>query len=221
MIRCRRLVTWIATMLLATGLAGCTDALTVWPVAGAVRGNAPVEVPSLSGRWRLAGEDEDGPILDVKQVPGDRGICRAGMVTYTESGNVTQVGDETCFLDIAGYTVAEVRSVEPKAGFYRQYLVRLQSERIEVCTGFPVWVLLLELQKGGGAGFALESLDYTLRERESGDLMVFISRPVPMLEFLATALPEAAAACDQNDEGVAWIAFERAEEENDGEQPAP
>jgi hypothetical protein len=169
----------------------------------------------------LAGEDEDGPILDVQQVPGDRGICRAGMVTYTESGNVTQVGDQTCFIDVAGYTVAEVRSVEPKAGFYRQYLVRLQADRIEVCTGLPVWVLLLELERGGRAGFSLDALDYTLRDQESGDLLVFISKPVPLLEFLATALPEAAAACDLNDQDIEWIAFERAEEEAGEEPPVP
>ena len=218
---CWRRVRWIATVLLVTGLAGCTDSLTVWPVAGTLRSDTAVDVPSLDGHWRMAGEGKDGPTLDVEQVPGERGVCRAGRVTYREDGNVTEVGDQTCFVDIAGYMLAEVRSVEPKAGFYRQYLVRLQSERIEVCTGFPVWVLLLELQKDGPVGFALDTLDYTLREQESGDLMVIISKPQPMRDFLATALPEAAAACDLNDQGIAWVAFERAEEEADADASEP
>lgn len=216
-----RWATWVATVLLAAGLAGCTDALTVWPVAAGARGDAAVDVPPLAGRWRAIDAGEDGPTLDVEQVPGERGTCRGGMVTYTEDGNATRIGDQTCFIDLAGYLVAEVRSVEPIASFYRQYLVKLQADRIEVCTGLPVWVLLAELQKEGGAGFTLESLDYTLRERESGDLMVFISRPQAMREFLAVALPEAAAACDRNEEGFVWIAFERVEPDTAAESTVP
>jgi len=198
-----------ATCLLAGGLAGCTDAITVWPVAQGVSVDG-VDVPPLAGHWRVAGGGADAPTLDVGHVPGERGQCRGGRVTYTENGNVSELGDQTCFIDIGGSLVAELRSVAPMAGFYRQYLVRADTERIEVCTGLPVWVIFAELQKGP-VGFALDTLQYTVRDQEIGDLMVFISRPQPLREFLEIALPEAVALCDRAADDFKWIAFERYE----------
>lgn len=207
----RRLLPWAATILLATGLAGCTDAITVWPVAAGVEGSAAVDVPPLAGHWRALEAGEGGPTLDVGHVPGEHGTCRGGMVSFTDSGEVTEIGDQTCFIDLAGNLLAEVRSVAPMAGFYRQYLVRIETDRIEVCTGLPVWVVLAKLQKEGPVGFDLDTLDHTVREQQAGDLMVFIAQPEPMREFLATALPEAAALCDRGDDDITWIAFERYE----------
>ena len=205
---CPRRKHWLAIVLAVAGLAGCTDAITVWPVAGGAHGTSVPNVPPVAGHWRVAGDDADGPTLDVGHVPGDGAQCRGGMVVYTESGNVTNLGDQTCFVDIEGSLLAEVRTVEPMARFYRQYLVRIEPERIELCTGLPVWVVLDELKKKSPVGYALDTLDYTVREQESGDLMVFISKPGPMREFLATALPEMAAACDRGAEGFEWVAFE-------------
>jgi hypothetical protein len=213
---------WFAIVLLVAGLAGCTDAITVWPVAGGAYDASVPHVPPVAGHWRVAGDDTDGPTLEVGHVPGDQASCRGGMVVYTESGNVTNVGDQTCFVDIDGSLVAEVRTVEPMARFYRQYLVRIEPDRIEVCTGLPVWVVLDELRKDSPVSYALDTLDYTVREQESGDLMVFISKPQPMREFLATALPEAAAACDRGANDFEWIAFERYEPDVEpGTEPAP
>jgi len=206
---------WAMAILLAGGLAGCTDAITVWPVAAGAHGAADVDVPPLAGHWRVADPAGNGPTLEVQHVPGERGTCRGGMVTYTEAGNVTHMGDQTCFIDIAGSLVAEVRSVEPMAGFFRQYLVRIDADRIEVCTGLPVWVVLAHLQKQGPVGFWLDALEYTVREQESGDLMVFISRPEPMREFLGTALPEMVARCDRGEDDIEWIGFERFEPEEE------
>jgi hypothetical protein len=191
------------------GLAGCTDAITVWPVAKGVSGDG-VDVPPLAGHWRIAGKGEGAPTLEVGHVPGEHGQCRGGKVIYTEDGEATDLGDETCFVNLAGNLVAELRSVAPLAGFYRQYLVRLDADRIEVCTGLPVWVIFAELQKGP-VGFSLDTLQYTVRDQETGDLMVFISRPEPLREFLEIALPEAAARCDRADDDLKWIAFERYE----------
>jgi hypothetical protein len=202
---------WVVTLLAAAGLGGCTDAITVWPVAAGVQGAATLDVPAVAGHWRVAGEGPDGPTLDVGHVPGERGRCRGGMVTYTESGNVTELGDQTCFIDLDGNLVAEMRSVAPMAGFFRQYLVRIEADRIEVCTGFTVWAVLAEMAKDQPVGYALDTIEHTVREQEAGDLMVIIARPEPMREFLATALPELVAACDQNHNNLGWVAFERYE----------
>jgi hypothetical protein len=205
------------TCLLAGGLAGCTDAVTVWPIAQGVPLDG-VEVPPLAGHWRVAGEGEGAPTLEVGHVPGERSQCRGGRVTYTEGGDVSELGDQTCFVDLGGSLVAELRSVAPMAGFYRQYLVRVDSDRIEVCVGLPVWVILAELQKGP-VGFSLDTLQYTVRDQETGDLMVFISRPEPLREFLEIALPEAVARCDRADDDFKWIAFERYEPEEPAAAP--
>jgi hypothetical protein len=206
------------TCLLAGGLAGCTDAITVWPIAQGVPLDG-VEVPPLAGHWRVAGGGEEAPTLEVGHVPGERGQCRGGRVTYTENGNVSEIGDQTCFINLGGNLVAELRSVAPMAGFYRQYLVRVDTDRVEVCVGLPVWVILAELQKGGLVGFSLDTLQYTVRDQETGDLMVFISRPEPLREFLDIALPEAVARCDRADDDFEWIAFERYEPEEPAAAP--
>lgn len=199
----------LATCLLAGGLAGCTDAITVWPVAKGVR--TDVDVPPLAGHWRVAGTGAGAPTLEVGHVPGERGQCRGGRVAYTEDGNVSELGDQTCFVNIGGSLLAELRSVTPLAGFYRQYLVRIDTDRIEVCTGLPVWAIFSALQEQGPVGFSLDTLQYTVRDQETGDLMVFISRPQPLREFLEIALPEAVALCDRADNDLTWIPFERYE----------
>lgn len=206
--RVRRIL-WAATLLAAAGLGGCTDAITVWPVAAGVQGTAKVDVPAVAGHWRMTGEGPDGPTLEVGHVPNERGTCRGGMVTYTETGNVTELGDQTCFIDLDGNLVAELRSVAPMAGFFRQYLVRIEADRIEVCTGLTLWAVLAAMAEDQPVGYALDTIEHTVREQESGDLMVIIARPGPMREFLATALPEMAAACDQKQNDVGWAAFER------------
>jgi hypothetical protein len=204
-----------AACLLAAGMSGCTDAITVWPVAKGL--HTDVDVPPLAGHWRVAGAGAGAPTLEVAHVPGEHGQCRGGRVTYTEDSDASELGDETCFLDIDGSLVAELRSVAPIAGFYRQYLVRIDAERIEVCTGLPIWVMLAELEKSAPVGYSLDALEYTVRDQEMGDLMVFISRPEPMRELLATALPELVALCDFGAGDIKWVAFERYEPE----EPAP
>jgi hypothetical protein len=200
---------WAATLLAAAGLGGCTDAITVWPVAAGAQGTASVDVPAVAGHWRMTGEGPDGPTLEIGHVPGEHSTCRGGMVTYKESGNVTELGDQTCFIDLDGNLVAEIRSVAPMADFFRQYLVRIEPDRIEVCTGLTVWAVLAAMAEDQPVGYSFDTIEHTVREQESGDLMVIIARPEPMREFLATALPEMAAACDQNHNDLGWAAFER------------
>jgi hypothetical protein len=74
------------------------------------------------------------------------------------------------------------------------------------------------LKKHGPVGYSFDALQYTVRDQEMGDLVVFISRPEALREFLVTALPEAAARCDVADDDFKWIAFERYEPD---EEPTP
>ena len=195
---------------IAIGLTGCTDAITVHSLVQDSQ-EAP-DVPAVDGRWRLAFDEDDASILVVEHQPGDKGQCRAGTVTYIEGGDSTEYGDKVCFIDLNGQLLAEFHTTKP-ADFYRQYLVRIQSDRIEVCVGLPVWVSLKELQKKRPTGYSFDSLQYTMREQEKGDLMVIISKPAEMRAFLETALPELGSACDLNDNDFKWAPFERLPEE--------
>ena len=58
----------------------------------------------------------------------------------------------------------------------------------------------------------------TYRPMGESGLMVFISKPKEMRDFLEVALPELASACDQGDGGFEWIEFERAPPEPEAEE---
>ncbi len=195
----------------SVGLTGCGDAITVHSLAKGVR--ADLEVPAVAGRWQLANGESGAPLLIVDHRPDDTGLCRAGLVRYIENGETREVGDEVCFVELNGQLIAEFRTTAPLADFYRQYLVRITRERIELCGGLPVWVMLSELRNDRPTGYSFDSLQYTVRAQESGDLMVLISKPAEMRQFLETALPELGAACDLGGENFKWTPFERASQE--------
>jgi hypothetical protein len=197
---------------IAIGLAGCADAITVHSIAQGSQ-ETP-DVPAVDGRWRLVTDGDDVSILVVDHRPGDEGQCRAGNVTYIENGDSTEYGDEVCFIDMNGQLLAEFHTTEP-ADFYRQYLVRIQAERIELCGGLPVWIMLKELADDHPTGYSFDSLQYTVREREMGDLMVIISKRDEMLAFLEIALPELGSACDLGDQDFKWASFERLPDEEE------
>lgn len=212
----RRIHRVAMALLTVASLAGCTDAITIHPIAS-YRDPDP-HVPPVVGRW-VADVDGSKATLQVEGNPEDRGRCRELSVHYQEGrDDVTLVGNEVCFVEIDGNVVAEVRVGEPYE-VYRQYLVRVSEDRIQTCSLWPVWVLLDELSSSGPTGYALDTLQYTVRERGDNELMVFISKPKELREFLEVALPELVSACDNSDGGVAWISFERAPPDEESEVP--
>lgn len=212
--RLRRL--WLGLLLVtAAGLAGCVDAVTVHPVVTAET-KAP-DVPDVTGMWMAIGDDpdaEDYAPLEIGGNPADHRQCRKGHVAV-RGKDATDVGDDVCFVELGGQLVAELKTPEPYT-FYRQFLVRVEADRIAVCGGVPIWVLLRELQDRTATGYSLDTLQYTIRESREFDLMVFISKPAELREFLELALPELASACDRGQiegksaEMFTWTEFERA-----------
>ncbi len=191
-------------------LAGCADALTVHPV---VMLEDPVpDVPSLTGQWRVAdGVHED--TLTIDGLPQDTSQCREGRGDF-RSGSDEFSSTRVCFVEFDGQLIAEVDVGTPTTGFFRQFLVRVEENRLEVCGMAPVWALFQALAKENPVGYSLETLQYTTREEEFYLLMVLISKPDEMREFLRTALPELASACDnKTSPGFEWVTFERVTEE--------
>jgi hypothetical protein len=192
-------------------LAGCGDAITVHSLA--LHDDPVPAVPSLVGRWKPAESGGGNGFLAIEGNPEDLGRCREG------TGRLSSGSDEfsarrVCFVELDGYLLAEIETAPPMEGFYRQYLVRVEEDRLEVCGEWPVWVLLQALAEEHPVGYSLDALKYTTREEEYYSLMVLISKPEELREFLKTALPELAAACDTHTSSeIAWAAFERVTEE--------
>ena len=211
---------WIArspvTLAAVALLAGCGDAVTVHSV---VLHDDPVpDVPSLVGRWQPAESGGGDGFLEIEGNPGDLGRCREGSGRY-RSGSDEFGAKRVCFVELDGYLVAEIETTPPTGfveWFYRQYLVRVEEDRLEVCGGWPVWAMFQALAEQHPVGYSLDALKYTTRESEFYSLMVLISKPEELREFLRSALPELAAACDTHTNSeIAWAAFERVPEEDE------
>jgi hypothetical protein len=170
----------------------------------------------VAGKWIWRDDTGSTSVLTVEGNPDDGAPCRDGLVAFSDSGEVTDIGDGACFVELNGHLVAELRTPAPYV-FYRQYLVRIDDESIEVCGGLPVWVMLAGLAEDHPTGYSLQALDYAFRKGTGGDapdLMVFTSKASQLREFLEMALPELASACDtRSGKEFRWIRFERMTEE--------
>jgi hypothetical protein len=199
-------------------LAGCSDALTVHPVASAT--DPTPDVPAIAGTWRYA--DPDGSVDRTRIVitgedqAGAR--CRQLEVTFHDGDAHNTLGDQICFVDFNGHLVAELRSPE-SSQFYRQYLVRSSEDSFELCAPVPVWLAFEQLAKDYPVGYSLDSLQHTVRKQGDSELMVLISSSKELRDFLTVALPELAAFCDTEKTGeMRWLRFVRSEDEGaDGE----
>lgn len=196
----------LITFALVASLSGCGDAITVHPLARYL--DVDPDVPPVAGSWIARNDDGDVAVLDVEGGATDRQRCREATIHYKEGADDTVVGDQVCFLELNGHLIAELRIGEPYE-VYRQYLVRVSEERIETCGLWPVWVMLQELARDRPVGYSLDSLQYTEREQGESKLLVFISQPRAMRDFLELALPELAFACDSGGEEFNWMRFER------------
>jgi hypothetical protein len=210
---------WPILLAAATLLTGCADALTVHSVV--LPDDPAPDVPSLVGRWQNT-QSGIGGVLTVEGDPEARGQCREGSGHF-RSGADDARATRVCFVELDGYLIAEVESAPPIEGFYRQYLVRIEEDRLEVCGAMPVWMMLAGLAKEHPVGYSLDTLQYTTREEAYYLLMVLISKSEELREFLKTALPELSMACDTHTSSeIDWNTFERVPDEEpteDGEAP--
>jgi hypothetical protein len=206
----------LGLLAVAIALAGCSEALTVHPVALPV--DPAPDVPALAGTWIWGGSDgaSDGTRVEIvgSDQPGQR--CRRLTVTFLEGDTRHELGDELCLVEFNGHLVAELRDDEWPS-LYRQYLVRSHDDRFELCGAGTVWLALAELPKEYPVGYSLESLQYTVRQQGDSQLMMLVSDSKSLREFLTLALPELAAFCDtaKTDE-LRWVGFVRAEETGPG-----
>lgn len=193
--------------IVTVALAGCADALTVHSI---VLDDDPVpDVPVIVGSWKRGLPDGQATIT-FDGAADDVGQCRDGKGRY-QSGEDQFEGAQVCFVEIDGYLLAEIASETQYPGFARQFLVRFdEDDRFEVCGEVPIWLLLRELAQSHPVGYSLDSLPHTVREEGYFGLIVLIAQPKEMREFLASALPELAAACDSRaGPEFSWVPYDK------------
>jgi hypothetical protein len=211
-----------ALVVAAALLTGCSDALTVHPVALAT--DPAPDVPAIAGTWLYADPDgtssRDRIVIAGADQAGAR--CRQLDVTFHEGDGSNPLGNQICFVEFNGHLIAELRGAEPPE-LYRQFLVRGDADEFEVCAMAPVWLAFEQLAKDYPVGYSLSNLQYTTREQGDSRLMVLISSSRELRDFLTVALPELASFCDtaKADE-TRWYRFVRSDEaeKDSGADPA-
>jgi hypothetical protein len=156
--------------------------------------------------------------LQLEGTDARRERCRDLAVALVIDGDPQSIGESLCLFELDGRLVAEVRSAE-YPNLYRQFLVDVTNDRVQVCAAdgqLTVWNQLDALKKHSTVGYAFDDLELTVTESGSGDtdeLIIVISEAEAMRGFLAVALPELAAACDEGLKTVggdfSWIPFEK------------
>jgi hypothetical protein len=214
--RCKRVGLPVVFAAMAA-LAGCADAVTVHSI---VLEDDPVpDVPVITGTWKRGLPDGQATIT-FDGAADDVGQCRDGTGHFA-TGDTKVEGSRVCFVEIDGYLIAEVAAGEAQLGLNRQFLVRFERDRFEVCGEMTIWPLLKFLAEEHPVGYSLASLKHTTREEQYFLLMVFIAEPKEMREFLASALPELASACDSGATSeTAWVPYERVSPEESADAEA-
>jgi hypothetical protein len=211
----------LATLAAALALAGCSEALTVHPVA--LPTDPVPDVPAVAGTWLLSDLDgtSDRTRIEIAGIdqPGQR--CRMVKVTFHEGGTRHELGDEICFVEFNGHLIAELHD-DDWPSLYRQFLVRSHDDRFEVCSMGTVWLALAALPDEYPVGYSLDTLQYTVRQQGESNLMMLVSDSKALREFLTLALPELAAFCDtaKTDE-LRWIEFVHSEVTDEGGDGEP
>ena len=135
------------------------------------------------------------------------------------------IGDEICFVPIAGHTIMQVRTTG-EARLYQHFLVKIDQDSITTCGS--IWGQLMTLNRHHPTQFSMEGLEYTIRSSPfSGNEMIITSPTDELRAYLEVNVPKIARLCDEeNEEGPGWSTLkrltpERVEDVTEGSSPSP
>lgn len=205
----------VLAIVAALGVAGCDSVSTIHSIAAV--GDRPTTVPDLSGLWVPGDPDLAGLVLRIAAEDHDTGPCRDADIrvlsAYTDQD--IPVGDQLCFVPVAGHLVAQLRSTG-QVQFYQQALFRFDRQSLSFCA--EIWTDLRKWAAEHPGASSAHGLEFTVRERQAWlffDITVtelFITSPRnSILEYFDSRLPAVAKACDELDEKgrSRWVTYTR------------
>jgi hypothetical protein len=200
-------------------LAGCDDVYTIHSIAAL--GDGPSTVPDISGLWVPNDPHLAGLVLRITAEDYDIGHCRNADIrvlsAYTsESEEDTPIGDQICFVPVAGHLVAQLRTTG-EVQLYQQALFKYDQQSMSFCA--EIWTDLRKWSVDNPKASTAHGLEFAGRDQDgwspAGDMVVrelFItSSRNAILKYFETRLPEVSKACDQLLEGgrSGWITYVR------------
>ena len=191
------------------GLCGCDDGYTIHSLYQATPGTS--SVPDVTGLWQSSDPGWHDTVLQIAAEDYDVGHCRVADIRILDMRSIEDdavVGDEICFVPIAGHTIMQVRGTG-EARLYQHFLVKIDQDSITTCGS--IWGQLMTLNRHHPTQFSMEGLEYTIRSSPfSGNEMIITSPTDELRAYLEVHLPNIARTCDEEDEeGQHWARLER------------
>jgi hypothetical protein len=187
----------VLSILMSLGLSGCDDGYAIHSIYQPTPGASTV--PDVAGLWSDA-QWNDG-VLQIAAEDYDVGHCRAAdvrMLNMKSNDNDWVIGDEMCFVPIAGHMIMQVRTTG-EVPLYQDFLVKIDQDSITTCGS--IWTQLMALHRDHPEQFSMEGLEYTIRAKDFGNQMIVTSSTDELRAYLEVNLPKIARTCDESDEG--------------------
>ncbi len=176
------------------GLCGCEEGYTIHSIYQASSGPSPV--PDLTGLWQSSEPGWHDSALQIAAQEYDVGHCRPADIRILDlqsNEDDKVIGDEVCFVPIAGHMIMEIRSTGT-VRLYQHFLVKIDQQSITSCGS--IWV---------------DGLEYTIRSSPAADNELIVVSPTDALRnYLEVIVPKIASLCDEGvEEGPRWLSLKR------------
>ena len=115
------------------GLCGCDDGYTIHSLYQATPGMS--SVPDVTGLWQSSDPGWHDTVLQIAAEDYDVGHCRVADIRILDMRSIEDdavVGDEICFVPIAGHTIMQVRGTG-EARLYQHVRVKMYHDSITRC----------------------------------------------------------------------------------------
>lgn len=188
-------------------LVGCDSVYTIHSIAAP--SDEPSTVPDVSGLWAPGGADSKTMVLRIVAEDYDIGQCRNANIRLlgATTEDAETLGDQICFVPIAGHVVAQVRTTGG-VQLYQQTLFKFDQQSMFFCDA--IWADLLQWSEEHPQASAAHGLEFARRGWDSGTQLFVTSSSDALRTYLEARIPQLAKACDENpDDGPRWDTYLR------------
>lgn len=199
----------VLSLLMLLGLCGCDEGYTVHSIYQPSPGAS--SVPDVTGLWQSSDPGWHDTVLQIAAPEYDVGHCRSADIRILDLRSNEDdwlIGDEICFLPIAGHMIMHVRTTG-EVQLYQHFLVKIDQQSIASCGS--IWAQLMKLNRDQPARFTLDGLKHTIRsDLPNGNEMIVTSPTDELRAYLEVNVPKLARRCDEGEEdGPRWGSVKR------------